>query len=190
MAIVKKSVMVCFFWVVASVIWAEESSVLLSEKQEDEVIGLAYATMMETIKKLDKKINECKELRRENILSPALFQSLPLTKQEIRAVVLPRFHFLSLAKCEGEGLWAKASMEFAQFKYIEKYYKGKNVIDTGYYSFELLCCMGSHYNVEVELKYRQLSSEMREKLERISELQKPFDFIKTIKKMGLNEVVE
>ncbi len=129
-------------------------------------------------------------MRRENILSPALFQSLPLTKQEIREVVLPRFHFLSLTKCEGEGLWAKAAIEFAQFKYIEKYYKGKNVIDTGYYSFELICCMGSHYNIEVELKYRKLPSEIKEKLEHIPDLQKPFDLVKTAKNMGLNEAVE
>ncbi|MCF6211456.1 MAG: hypothetical protein L3K24_12490 [Gammaproteobacteria bacterium] len=190
MIIVKKSFIVCFLLAFVSVVWAKEGFALPSEKQEDQIIDLAYVTMMETIERLDKKIDECRVLRRENILSSTLLQSLPLNKQEIREVVLPRFHFLSLTKCEGEDLWAKASIEFAQFKYIEKYYKGKNVIDTGYYSFELICCMGSHYNVEVELKYRKLPLETREKLERIPALQKPFNFITSAEKMGLLETIE
>lgn len=177
--------MVCFLWIFVSFAWAKEDSALLSEKQENEIIDFAYVTMMKTIERLDKKINECRILRKKNVLSPELFQLLPLTKQEIRQVVLPRFHFLSLTKCEGEELWAKASMEFAQFKYIEKYYKGKNTINTGDYSFELICCMGSHYNLEIELKYRKLPSKIIEKLEQIPELQKPFNFTTTAEKMGL-----
>ncbi len=45
-----------FLWVFVSIVWEEEAPALLSEELEDEIIGLAYATMMETIERLDKKL--------------------------------------------------------------------------------------------------------------------------------------
>ncbi|MCF6212152.1 MAG: hypothetical protein L3J88_11495 [Gammaproteobacteria bacterium] len=75
-------------------------------------------------------------------------------------------------------------MEFAQFKHIEKSYKGKNIIETEDY-LEDICCMSASSRFETIWRYLKIAPEIREKLERIPELQKPFSAIAAAKKMGL-----
>lgn len=182
MVVTNQIVVACFFWACVSVTWAEGSA-LLSEKQENQIIDFAYTTMRATVEELEEKMDECEKSRKESFLDPTLFQSLSLTKQDLKKILL-RFHFVAMAKCEGEALWAKAAVKFAQFKYIEKYYKGKNIIETEN-NFETICCTGSQSRLEIELNYRKISPEIRAKLERIPELQKPFNLFDITDKMGL-----
>ncbi len=183
MVAVKKGFVACLLWVIVSAVWAEEDPTFINKQQEDEIIDLAYTQMRASIEELERKIDECKALAKETTLDPALFQSLPLTKQEARTA-LGYFRSRAEEKCQGMDLWAKVAMEFAQFKHIEKFYKGKNIIKTEN-DFEDICCMSSGSRFETIWRYLKISPEVREKLERIPALKKPFNSIKTAKKMGL-----
>ncbi len=183
MVAIKKSFMACLVWVIVTTTWAEEDPTFINKQQEDEIIDLAYTQMMASLEELERKFDECKALAKETTLDPALFQSLPLTKQEARTA-LGYFRSHAEEKCEGMELWAKVTMEFAQFKYIEKSYKGKNIIKTEN-DFEVICCMSSGSRFETKWRYLKIAPEIREKLERIPELQKPFNLITTAEKMGL-----
>ncbi|HEB92162.1 MAG TPA: hypothetical protein ENI94_01570 [Gammaproteobacteria bacterium] len=183
MVVVKKGIIVGLLWVIASVAWAKEDPTFINEQQEDEIINLAYTQMRASIEALERKIDECKALAKDTTLDPALFQSLPLTKQEARTA-LGYFRSRAQEKCEDMGLWAKVAIEFAQFKHIEKSYKGKNIIETEDY-LEIICCMSSDSRFETIWRYLKIAPEIREKLERIPELQKPFNFITTAEEMGL-----
>lgn len=183
MAVVKRGFIIFLFWGFVSAASAEEASMFINEQQEDEIIDIAYVKMKELVEKLEKKIDECDILTKNNTLSPELLQSLPLSRQEAR-IALGYLSSRAQEKCEGMELWAKVAMEFAQFKYVEKYYKGKNVIKTENY-FETICCIGSPDRLKMKWKYLKISPEIREKLERQPELQKPFNFIQTAKVMGI-----
>jgi len=183
MAAVSKRFIVFFLWVFVSAAAAEESAMLINPQQEDEIINLAYTQMQGSFEALENKIEQCRILAKNNTLPPTLFKSLPLTEQEMR-VILGHFKSLTQEKCEDMGLWAKLAMEFAQFKHIEKYYKGKNTIETAV-NFETICCISSEGRFEEKWNYLKIAPEIREKLERIPELQQPFDFIKTAEIMGL-----
>ncbi len=182
MAVTSKVVITYFLWIFASAAWAEDAT-LLNEQQENQVINLAYTNMLATIEKLNKKIDKCEKLERETILDPELLRPLPLTDQQFR-MVLVYFRSLAEEKCHGAELWAKAFMEFSQFKYIEKYYKEKNLIKTEY-NLEVICCIASQSRLESELKYREIPSKIRDALEKIPGLKKPFNLFDAIEKMGL-----
>ncbi len=183
MVAIKKSFFVCLFWFIASVAWSVEDPTLINKQQEDEIIDLAYVKMRASIEALERKIDECEALEKGTVLDPTLFRSLPLTKQEIRTV-LSHFRSLAQERCEDMRLWAKAAMEFAQFKYIEKFYKGRNIIETEN-DFEVICCMSSVRRFETKWRYLKIAPGIRAKLERIPSLQKPFNMIETAKIMGL-----
>ncbi|MCF6211894.1 MAG: hypothetical protein L3J88_10720 [Gammaproteobacteria bacterium] len=183
MVAVKKGFIVCLFWAIVTTTWAKEDSTFISKQQEDEIINLAYTQMMTSLEELERKIDECDNLGKYNILSPTLFQSLPLTKQEARTA-LGYFSLRAQDECEGLGLWAKVAVEYSQFKYIEKFYKGKNIIETEGY-LEIICCMISRTRFYTKWKYLKISPEIRKKLERIPALQKPFNSTTTAEKMGL-----
>ncbi|MCF6364128.1 MAG: hypothetical protein L3J88_12470 [Gammaproteobacteria bacterium] len=183
MVVVNKGFLVFLFWGFASIASAEKDATSINEPQEDEIINFAYTQMKASVEELERKIDECDILTKNNTLSPALFQSLSLTKQEAR-IALGYFSSRAQEKCEDMGLWAKVTMEFAQFKYVEKYYKGKNIIKTENH-FETICCVGSTNRLKMKWKYLRISPEIREKLERMPELKKPFSFIQTAKIMRL-----
>ncbi len=183
MVVVKKGIVVGLLWVIASAAWAKEDPTFINEQQEDEIINLAYTKMRASIGMLERKIDECKALAKDTTLDPALFQSLPLTKQEARTA-LGYFRSYAEDKCEGKELWAKIAMEFAQFKHIEKLYKGENIIETESY-LEMICCMSARSHFETIWRYLKIAPEIREELERMPELQEPFNAIATARKMGL-----
>ncbi len=170
-------------WVIVSTAWAEKDPTDINKQQEDEIINLAYMQMRVSIEELERKIDECKILEEKTTLAPALFESLDLTKQEARTA-LGYFSALAQRNCEGMGLWAKVTREFAQFKDIEFFYKGRNIIKTENH-FEIICCMSATSRFRAKWRYLKLSPKSRENLERIPELQKPFDSYITAKKMGL-----
>lgn len=186
MAAIKK-VVICFLWAFSSTLLAGEDPKFIDKQQEDEIINLAYMQMRTSIGELEKKINECRLLEKNTTLNPSLLQPLSLTKQETRTV-LKYFYSLSQDKCEGLE-WEKASIEFAKFKYIEKFYKGKNIIETKN-NFDVLCCMGLSGRLEAKWQYLKIPPETREKLQRIPELMQPFDPVKTAEIMGLLETIE
>ncbi|MCF6363110.1 MAG: hypothetical protein L3J88_07160 [Gammaproteobacteria bacterium] len=183
MVAVKKNFIVFLLWVAVSAAWAEEDPTFINKQQEDEIINLAYTQMRASIEALERKIDECKALAKDTTLDPALFQSVPLTKQEARTA-LSYFRSRAQEKCEDMGLWAKIAMEFAQFKHIEKFYKGKNIIETEN-DFEIICCMSSGSRFETIWRYLKIAPETREKLERIPALQEPFNMVEAAQKMGL-----
>ena len=187
MAVVSRGFMACFLCAFSLVAWADDF--VLDEKEKDRIINIAYTKAMATIEELNKRIGQCEKLEQETILSPALLQSLPLTDQQIRTVLV-YFRLLSSEKCEGVELWEKAYMEFSRFKYIEAFYKGKNVIDTGFYDLEVLCCIGSRSRFETTWRYMKIPLEIRKKLEQIPELQRPFNLIKAVDSMGLSDSKE
>ncbi|MCF6210562.1 MAG: hypothetical protein L3J88_03450 [Gammaproteobacteria bacterium] len=188
MVAIKKGLMACLLWIVAATAWAGEDPEFINKQQQDEIINLAYTQMRASVEELEKKIDACELLIRNNTLSPVLFQTLSLTKQEAR-VTLKYFYSLAQHKCEGLELWAKVAIEFARFKYIERLYKGENIIKTEN-NFEIICCAGSRSRYEEQWQYLKIAPEVREQLERIPELMQPFDLVKTAEKMGLLETIE
>ncbi len=183
---IKRGILTCFFWGFVSIALAEEGATLLSDKQEDEIINLVYSQLRGSIEQLEKNIERCEMLERSNVLDPTLFQSLSLTEQEKR-IALSYFGFMAQSKCEDTELLANIYLEFAQFKDMEKYYKGKNiinVIETDKY-LDLICCMILRRHAESKWKYLKIAPEIRKKLERMPELQEPFDVIKSAKIMKL-----
>ncbi|MCF6324898.1 MAG: hypothetical protein L3J89_11355 [Gammaproteobacteria bacterium] len=177
------SFVACLLWIISFTAWAEEDPMFINKQQEDEIINLAYIQMRESIEELERKIDECRILVKATTLDPALFDEFSLTKQE---AITALGYFVSLAQsnCEGKNLWATVAMEFAQFKNLEIFYKGQNIIKTEY-DFELICCMISTSHFKTKWRYLQLPPQIRKKLERIPALQKPFNFVITAKKMGL-----
>lgn len=188
MAAIRKGLIVYSLWIAVSVVWAGEDLTFADKQQEDEIINFAYTQMRTSIEELEKKIDACETLIRNNTLTPTLFQALPLTKQEARTT-LKYFYSLAQHKCEGLDLWAKVTMEFAQFKHIERLYKGKNIIKTEN-NFEIICCSGSRSRYEEKWRYLKIGPETRKKLQRIPELMQPFDLVKTAEIMGLLETIE
>ena len=188
MAASRTALIVCFLWIVASTVWADKPSTVINEQQENEIINLAYTQMRASVEELEKKIDNCEALIRKKTLTPTLFQALPLTKEEAKTT-LKYFYSLAQHQCEGMELWAKTAMEFAQFKYIEKLYKGKNIIKTEN-NFEIICCAGSRSRFEEKWNYLKILPEIRQKLERIPELKQPFNLVRTAEKMGLLEIIE
>ena len=180
---IKRGILTCFFWGFVSIALAEEGATLLSDKQEDEIINLVYSQLRGSIEQLEKNIERCEMLERSNVLDPTLFQSLSLTEQEKR-IILGYFGYLAQSKCEDTRLWANIPLELAQLKDMEKYYKGKNIIKTEQY-LDIICCMISRRYFESKWKYLKIAPEVRKKLERMPELQEPFDVIQTTKIMGL-----
>ena len=180
---VKKGILSFFLWSLASVALAGEGATLLSDKQEDEIINLVYSQLRASIKQLETNIDRCEILARKNVLEPKLFQSLPLTEQEKR-IVLGYFGYLAQSECEDTRLWANIPLELAQLKDMEKYYKGENIIKTEQY-LDIICCMISRRYFELKWEYLKIAPEVRKKLERMPELQKPFDVVQTTKIMGL-----
>jgi len=185
MVLVKQGFIVCLLWAVATVASAAEDPTFINQQQEDEIIHLAYTQMRASLEELERKIDECGEIEKNNALAPTLFQSLPLTKQEA-GTALGYFSLYARDECEDLGLWAKVVMEFAQFKDIEKLYKGKNIIETEGH-LEIMCCMSSRSRLETIWRYLKIAPETRAKLERIPALQEPFNPVATAKKMGLFE---
>ena len=185
MDVVKQWLIVCFLWGFSSVSFAEEGSTLLSDEQEDEIINLVYTQLKTSIEALNKSAERCGILARKNVLDPKLFQSLVLSDQEKRTA-LSYFSGIAQNECEDTRLLANISLEYAQLKDIEKYYKGKNIIKTDV-DLEIICCMISRRYFESKWKYLKISPDVRKKLERMPELQKPFDVIASAKRMGLFE---
>lgn len=153
------------------------------EDKENRIVQLALAKVNATIADLNSKVGECEKAGKENILAPELLQSLPLTDKEIITIVS---YFLSRAenKCYGEELRAKATIEFLQFKYIEKYYKKENTIKPDL-KLDTLCCIATPAFLEREQEYLKIDPKVRAKLEKLPELQQPFNFFRTIDKLGL-----
>ncbi|HEB92177.1 MAG TPA: hypothetical protein ENI94_01650 [Gammaproteobacteria bacterium] len=183
MGAAKQWFIACLLWVFMSASFAEEGATLLSDEQEDEIINLAYSQLKASIEELEKNIDQCEILARKNVLDAALFQSLLLTDQEKR-IAISYLSYMAQSECEDTRLWANIHLEYAQFKDIEKYYKGKNIIKTDI-DLEIICCMISRRYFESKWKYLKIAPDVRKKLERMPELQKPFDVIQTVKTMGL-----
>jgi len=76
-----------FVWAIAMVASAEEAPTFINKHQEDEIIHLVYTQMIASLEELEIKIGKCEILEKNNTLAPALFQSLPLTKQEARTAL-------------------------------------------------------------------------------------------------------
>ena len=180
---IKKGIMACFLWGFASMALAEEGATLLSDKQEDEIINLVYSQLRASIEQLETNIDRCEILARKNVLKPKLFQSLPLTEQEKR-IALSYLSYVAQSECEDTRLWANIPLELAQLKDMEKYYKGENIIKTEQY-LDIICCMISRRYFELKWEYLKIAPEVRKKLERMPELQEPFDVVQTTKIMGL-----
>ncbi|HEB92558.1 MAG TPA: hypothetical protein ENI94_03645 [Gammaproteobacteria bacterium] len=183
---IKRGILACFFWGFVTVASAEEGATFLSDPQEDEIIDLVYSQLRASIEELEKNIEKCEILERNNVLDPTLLQRLPLTDQEKRTS-LGYFLYIAQNECYGAELFAKIHLEFAQLKYMEKYYKGKNIknIEKTEQYLDSICCMVSRRHFESKWKYLKIAPEIRKELERMPELQKPFDVIKSVRGMGL-----
>ncbi len=151
--------------------------------KERQIVQLSLAKVNATIADLNRKVGECKKTSEKNILAPELLRPLPLTDKEIITVVS---YFLSRAedKCYGKKLRAKATMEFLQLKYIEKYYRMENTTEPDL-KLDTLCCVATPAFLEREQEYLKIDPKVRARLEKLPELQQPFNFFRTIDKLGL-----
>jgi len=183
MVAISKYIVVCLLSTVAFIACAEQTKSPDQIYKEDQVINFAYNMMKKAIELLDGKIDECTKLAKETRLDPSLFESIELTTDELRAV-LRRFLFQSIKKCEGGDLWGKATEAFARFKFIEKKYKGKNIIETET-TFEQICCGNVAIDINAELEYLKIAPEIRKKLENIPELQQPFNVFRVLEALKL-----
>lgn len=182
MAVACRVFIVCFLCTFALAVPAENIKPL-SEKQKDQIILLAYKKMIASTDELERKIGQCEKVEKTNIFDPASLQSLPLTNQEVKAILI-RFHWQAQEKCHGINAWAKAITDSIQFKYVEKHYKGKNVLQTRY-NLDILCCDMSPKRYQAEWEYLEIDPEIREKVEKIPELKQPFNLSDAADKMGL-----
>lgn len=146
---------------------------------ESQMIDFSDQKMRKTINQLHQKIDICFEKIKNTKLDLTVInvlESMSLTPEELRTVLL-YFNFYAQNKCEGLDTWAKASQDFAQFKYLEKKFTGKNtetIINNHIYTLNQLCCHNEIY-IEMELKYLNLPLSTRIELEKIIELQNPFN---------------
>ncbi len=160
-----------------------ESTASLSEKQKDQIVLLAYEKMIVSTDELERKIGGCEKIEKMNIFDPRPLRSLSLTDQEVKTILI-RFHWQAQEECHGKNTWAEAITDSLQFKYVEKHYKGENVLKTRY-NLDILCCDMSPKRYQAEWEYLEIDPEIRKKLEKISELQKPFNLSDAADKMGL-----
>lgn len=159
--------------------WAEKKP--LSDL-ESQIIDLSYQKMKKSIHQLNKKIGVCSTQAKKMRLNPATIRLPSLTPKELKITLL-YFAFYAEHKCQGAENWARATQSFTQFKYIEKKLTGKNtdtIINNHIYTLNQLCCENEIYYLEARQKYLNLPLSTRTELEKILELQKPFDVFQAL----------
>lgn len=153
-----------------------------SSASNTEVLKLARERMQEAFSKLEDKIRECDEnLRMRTVVPPNAIPKLPLSEREWGTALL----YLSnqaTARCEGEA-WGEALLAYARFRDFEKQITGRNATDTSPYDLPMLCCIGQFAALETEVAYRELDPDIRQKLEMVPDLNRPFNPIKTFEAM-------
>lgn len=147
-----------------------------------EAVQLARERMQETFVKLEEKIRACDDgLRTTTVVSPQVIPKLPLSEREW-GTALAHLSNQATARCEGDA-WGEALLAYTRFRDFEKRTTGGNAIDTSPYNLEMLCCIGELGKLETELEYRKIAPEIRQQLETIPELNRPFNPIKTFEAM-------
>lgn len=147
-----------------------------------EAVQLARARMQETFVRLEKKIRVCDDdLRATTVVSPQVIPKLPLSEREW-GTALAHLSNQATARCEGD-VWGEALLAYTRFRDFEKQTTGGNTVDTSPYNLEMLCCIGEFGKLEIELEYRKIAPEIRQQLESIPELNRPFNPIKTFETM-------
>ncbi|MDH4275514.1 MAG: hypothetical protein OEW08_10780 [Gammaproteobacteria bacterium] len=168
-------------------------AIVASERKEDansdyynfgneEIVLLAHTKMLRAIDKANLKSAICDEKRMETTVSARVLPSLPLSKRDW-GVAFTYLAAKAMTRCDEDAV-NKAFMAFARFKNIEKALMGDKILNTGFYSMELLCCLAERGKLETELQYMKIDAKIRETLEAIPELNEPFNPILTIEAMG------
>lgn len=93
--------------------WAEKKPLLDIESQ---IMDFSSQKMKSSINQLNQKIGACSKLAQKTRLSPTMTQFNFLTAKDLKVALL-YFAFYSESKCQGAGIWAKATQDFAQFNF-------------------------------------------------------------------------
>ena len=150
----------------------------------DDIVQLAYAKMLRAVFEAEKTVDACLQKEKNTIIPAHVFPKLPLSDSEWKFAIA----YLSakaLNHCQ-ENVLSNAVMAFSQFKFLEKKVTGKNAVDvspSGTYQYEVedLCCGTVEIQIRTELKYQKIDPEIRNVLEGIPELNKPFNPVAAIK---------
>ncbi|MEK6750389.1 MAG: hypothetical protein AABY83_14515 [Pseudomonadota bacterium] len=153
-----------------------------SNIRNEEVVFLAHAKALRALEKLEVRSAVCGEKMMETKVPIRILPTLPLSKREW-GTVFTHLAAKAMGRCEEDAV-NKAFMAFARFKNFEKAIMGDKILNTGFYSMELLCCLAERGKLETELHYMKIDGKIRETLEAIPELNEPFNPILTIEAMG------
>lgn len=174
------------------------SSVLAEEVKEnsEEMITLAREKMNLAIVETGKTIEGCMDKEKNTTLSSQVFPKLPLSDNEWR-IVVGYLYFRAVDRCEGAA-HASALLAVSHYKYIVKKITGKRLAeflasgsdqvpkgeDQGDVA-ELFYGEVERY-LKYEVKYRKIDSKIRQVLEGIPELNKPFNPLAASEVLGLS----
>ena len=153
------------------------------DTSEEKILQFTYSKLQRLTNQLEKKTVECTRSRKNTTLPKTIFKNLKLTTDEQRTSLV-YFSRRAHDNCTGKTLLGKVIIALAQFKELEKRYRGKNTIETKY-NLEILCCLGWEGQAKIEMAYQKISPKLRKKLRSNSELQKPFNPISTADNLGL-----
>lgn len=157
-----------------------KSTGIAEKVNNNEILEAAEKKMRQAIAVLEKKIADCDDNgRMKTILPRHAIPAIPLSDQEWDTA-LTHLSTKAVDRCIGHA-WSEALMAFTQFKNFEKQLTGVNVIDTSPYTLELLCCASELGKLKTELEYQKIEPKIRQVLEGIPELAKPFNPIATRK---------
>jgi len=177
-----KFILTCFMLIFTLTAMAKQEP-QFKDTPEEKILQYTYSKLQRLTNQPEKKTTECARFRQNTILPKTIFKNLKLTKDERRTSLL-YFSRLAEDKCAGKWLLGEAILALAQFKDLEKLYRGKNIIETRY-DIQTLCCLGWEGQAKVEMAYRKISPQNRKKLESNLLLQKPFNPINTADTLGL-----
>jgi len=145
---------------------------------EEKVLHFTYSKLKRLTHLLENKTTARACTRKNTTLPKTIFKNLKLAKDEQRISLLYFSHHAQNKCIE------KVIIALAQFKELEKRYRGKNIIETTY-DLDILCCVVWEGQAEIEMAYHKISPKLRKKLESNPKLQKPFNPVSPADSLGL-----
>ncbi len=173
---VKKAILILLLLFVSENLLAEDIQTFSVKKKE--IMELSYKKMLMDIGLLESNIQQCKEITSNNVLSPALFNTIELSLEEWK-LALRYFGTKASRACEGEILWGNVITALNRMKLVEKQYARNSEIENRYQQGEY-CCVFWEREFELEVKYLHIDTNTQRQLEKVSELHRPFNVQKTV----------
>jgi len=150
---------------------------------DDDVISLAQSKFMRAKERAEGAIDRCEALAKDNVLSPSLFNKISIEPRQLEIAL----HVLNLKArntCDGDFM---ARFFVAASIYRATAEKFNRVAEETLPYTEYMLYGTSWMSLKTNVSYNSIEQQVRDSLESITELSKPFNLFKTLKLLKLPE---